>query len=89
MPNRRKADNDPDNPILTDEDFKRAMTRDQLPPELEKMLPRRREPDGQAKILVTIRLSRDVVEALKATGDGWQTRADEMLRRAVKRKPAA
>jgi uncharacterized protein (DUF4415 family) len=81
---------DPDDVFITDEMFARGMRRHQLPPEIEKMMPRGRGPQvSPTKIPVTIRLSRDVVEALKATGDGWQTRADEMLRRAVKRKPAA
>ncbi|HWZ50164.1 MAG TPA: BrnA antitoxin family protein [Granulicella sp.] len=32
------------------------------------------------KVPVSIRLSPDVVEGLRATGEGWQTRADEALR---------
>lgn len=41
------------------------------------------------KVPVTIRLSRDVVEALRASGDGWQTRVDELLRvQLVSAKPA-
>ena len=35
------------------------------------------------KKLVTIRLDADVVERLKAECEGWQTRANEMLRKAV------
>lgn len=34
---------------------------------------------------VTIRLDRVVVEAFKATGDGWQTRMNATLKRAAKR----
>jgi uncharacterized protein (DUF4415 family) len=32
------------------------------------------------KVPISIRLSPDVVEALRATGNGWQGRADEALR---------
>lgn len=38
------------------------------------------EADRKAK--VNIRLSPDVLAALKATGSGWQTRADQALRKA-------
>jgi uncharacterized protein (DUF4415 family) len=39
------------------------------------------------KRLVTMRLSASVLEHFKATGPGWQTRIDETLQRAVKRRP--
>jgi len=32
------------------------------------------------KVPISIRLSPDVAERLRATGDGWQSRADEVLR---------
>lgn len=31
---------------------------------------------------VTMRLDPDVVEAMRATGDGWQTRVNDLLRQA-------
>jgi uncharacterized protein (DUF4415 family) len=66
----------------------RARRREQLPPDIQLMLPRRRGPQSSpTKVPVTIRLSRDVVEALRSTGEGWQTRADDMLRQAMKRLP--
>lgn len=37
------------------------------------------------KRLVSLRLSADVLEHFRATGPGWQTRIDEILKRAVKR----
>lgn len=37
------------------------------------------------KVPVNIRLSPEVIEHFRATGDGWQTRIDETLVRAVKR----
>lgn len=35
------------------------------------------------KALVSLRLDRDVVDALKAGGPGWQSRANAMLRKAT------
>ncbi len=35
------------------------------------------------KVLVSLRLERDVVERLRASGRGWQSRVNEMLRKAV------
>ena len=37
------------------------------------------------KMQVTLRLDVEVVEKLKATGAGWQTRANDVLRNWVKR----
>jgi uncharacterized protein (DUF4415 family) len=54
-----------------------------LPAEEQKMLfkLRRRGPQKTPrKIPVSIRLSPDVAEGLRATGNGWQTRADNALR---------
>ncbi len=36
-----------------------------------------------AKVSVTLRLDRDLVERFKASGSGWQTRINAALRRAV------
>jgi uncharacterized protein (DUF4415 family) len=35
------------------------------------------------KVLVSLRLEREVVERLRASGRGWQSRANNMLRKAV------
>lgn len=42
--------------------------------------PRRR---GPTKIPVTIRLDADVLAALKESGPGWQTRANDVIRRWI------
>lgn len=79
---------DPDNPEWTKEDFKRARpAQDVLPPGVYRELTKRRRGPQKAptKVLVSLRLDRDVVEKLRATGEGWQTRANEMLRKAVAR----
>ena len=56
-----------------------------LPPSLIKKLGVRGRPKSAVtKARITIRLSREVVETFRATGEGWQTRMDEALREYVK-----
>ena len=51
---------------------------------------RRRGPQKTPKkVPVSIRLSPDVVEGLRATGNGWQGRADEALRSWLLRQAAS
>jgi uncharacterized protein (DUF4415 family) len=51
-----------------------------------KPLVRRGRPLGSGtKVQVTMRIDADVLERLKATGTGWQTRANDALRNWVKR----
>jgi BrnA antitoxin of type II toxin-antitoxin system len=38
---------------------------------------------AETKQLVSLRLSKEVLDHFKATGRGWQTRIDETLKRAV------
>jgi len=60
-------------------EFKSAL--DVLPKELLAVLPKRgRPPLETPKKAVNIRLSDDVVTAFKATGKGWQTRINDVLR---------
>ncbi|WP_407522386.1 BrnA antitoxin family protein [Methylobacterium oryzisoli] len=83
---------DPDNPEITAEQFARMRpAAEVLPPDLYAALTRRRgRPKAEVtKVPVTIRLDRDVVEAFKATGEGWQTRVNETLKRAAKRLKSA
>lgn len=42
-----------------------------------------RPKSANPKKLVTIRLDADLLERLKSDGDGWQTRLNETLRKAV------
>ena len=37
------------------------------------------------KVPVTMRVDADVLDAIKATGSGWQTRVNQVLRDAVRR----
>ncbi len=77
---------DPDNPEWTEEDFARALPAALvMPPEFMAEHARRQRGPQKAptKVLVSLRLDRDVIERLKAGGPGWQTRANDLLRRAV------
>ncbi len=64
------AATDPDNPILTDEEWEQIKHRVRIG----------RPPAAVTKKSVTIRLSRDVLEQFQAGGDGWQTRIDAALK---------
>ena len=69
------AMSDPDAVPFTDSEWEQV-----------KPLVRRGRPLGSgSKMQVTLRLDIDVVDKLKATGAGWQTRANEALRNWVKR----
>jgi uncharacterized protein (DUF4415 family) len=60
-----------------------------LGPEIAAKLVRRGRPpkaQGEKKGVVSIRLSPDVLAHFRATGEGWQTRIDEALRRIVARE---
>lgn len=71
---------DPDDaPELTEAFFRAA---DQY--EGATLKPRRGRPKAAAtKEPVKLRLDADVLTALRATGDGWQTRINEMLRASL------
>jgi uncharacterized protein (DUF4415 family) len=68
---------------LTAQDAAKAVAFSALPEAEQKMLLsiRKRGPQkAPRKVPISIRLSPDVAEGLRATGDGWQRRADEVLR---------
>lgn len=72
---------DDENPEWTEEDFKRAVPFSALPESLQAKLKAVGRPKAAiTKERVTIRLSRDVVEQFRASGDGWQTRVDAALK---------
>jgi len=70
---------DDDNPELTEEWFRRAVPFSGLPESLQTRL-RGRPKAAVTKERITIRLSQDVVEQFRASGDGWQTRIDAALK---------
>jgi uncharacterized protein (DUF4415 family) len=58
-----------------------------LPPDLVKIILNRKRGErgpqkAPTKQQVTLRLDRDVVERFRATGEGWQSRINEALRKA-------
>ena len=83
---------DPDSPELGDDFFANARPAGEvMPPEVYAELvarteaQRRRGPGRKpAKTKVTLRLDRDLVDGLRASGPGWQVRANTALRRLLK-----
>jgi len=83
---------DAENPEWTKADFARAKRFHELPPALQRALKRGKRGPQKAptKELISVRLSPDVLTALRATGEGWQSLIDETLRRQfVKRQKTA
>lgn len=75
-----------DNPEWTKADFARSRPAEELPPEI---LSQFRNRPGRPRLEnpkepVKLRLDSDVVSALRATGPGWQTRINAMLRANLK-----
>lgn len=64
---QRGIDADSDTYVPTDEEFAR-------------MKPRGRPRLERPKVQLTVRYDAEVVEAFKATGEGWQSRMNEALR---------
>lgn len=76
---------DPDDaPELTEEFFARADVF-----EGEKLVRRGRPPSAAPKRLVSLRLDPAVLEGLRATGPGWQTRANSVLKDWLARQTRA
>ena len=54
--------------------------------EFARMKPVRGRPKGSgSRVRLTVRLDRNVVSRLRATGPGWQTRLNDLLVRAAER----
>ncbi len=52
----------------------------------DKLIRRGRPPAARPKEAIKLRLSPEVVEHFRGTGPGWQTRINEILKRAAKRE---
>jgi uncharacterized protein (DUF4415 family) len=74
------------NPEWTREDFARAVPFSNLPAKVRQAISSRRRGAQKAprKVPVSIRLSPEVVKAFRASGVGWQSRVDEILRAHIK-----
>lgn len=62
----------------------REITGDMLA-EMQPLARRGRPPLEQPKLSMTMRVDADVLMAIKATGSGWQSRVNDVLREAVRR----
>ncbi len=76
---------------LTKKDFKMMRPIKEVLPELAKILPKRKRGErgpqhAPKKMSVTVRYSPEIVEYFKATGAGWQTRMDKVLKSYIKKK---
>lgn len=74
---------DDENPEWTDEMLKQSVRFSGLPDSLQAKL-RGRPKAAVTKERITIRLSQEVVEQFRASGDGWQTRMDSALKEWLK-----
>ena len=76
---------DPDNPEWTEEDFKNARPFVEVFPELAESIRRGRGRPmlENPKKQVTLRLDSEVVARFRAGGPGWQSRINDILRKAV------
>jgi uncharacterized protein (DUF4415 family) len=76
-----------DNPQWTKADFARAKPFAEAMPELAASIRKGRGPNkAPTKRLVSLRLSRDVLDHFKAKGKGWQSKIDDALRKAARLK---
>jgi uncharacterized protein (DUF4415 family) len=87
---KRKTDStrpDKENPTWSPADFAKAQRVEDIPAlaHLSKRKPGQRGPQkAPTKVPVTIRLDANVVDAYKATGEGWQSRMNDALGIAAK-----
>jgi uncharacterized protein (DUF4415 family) len=84
------------NPEWTRKRVRKAKPANEVLPQIfgtaaaEHMLrPRGRPRAKHPKELINIRLSHDVLEHFKASGDGWQTRIDAALKQFITQHPSS
>jgi uncharacterized protein (DUF4415 family) len=72
---------------LTEEDFKNAVPFSALPESLQttlRGLKGRGKQQLPTKVSTTVRFDRDVLDAFRATGHGWQSRMNDALKEWLK-----
>lgn len=81
---QKRIASDPDAPEATDAQLAKAKPFAEAMPDLMESIKRGRGRPlaAETKHPVTIRLDRNVVEKFKATGKGWQSRINEILKQA-------
>ncbi|MHB0952857.1 MAG: BrnA antitoxin family protein [Allorhizobium sp.] len=75
-----------DNPELTAEQIARMKPFREVFPELAEKIDKKlggRPKSDNPKRAISIRLDAEVIERFKASGEGWQSRMNEALRKAV------
>lgn len=85
-----KTASDSDSPVLDDDWFANARpAREALPAHVlaAAKRPPGRPPGTGRKESTTVRFDRDVLEAFRAGGPGWQTRMNEALREWLREHP--
>lgn len=87
----RKRSRDSDNPEVTAAQFAAARPVTEVwPADLVQAFEAQRRRRGRQKAptkrLVSLRLDRQTIDTYRATGRGWQTRIDEDLAKAAKRR---
>ncbi len=82
---------DEDNPEWTAAEARKAKSFSALPETLKAKLARRTRGAQVAPVKerITIRLSPEVVQSFRASGAGWQSRLDAVLRDWLKKHPHA
>lgn len=87
---KRTKDSDYDVPELTARQIKEMRPAREVRPGFVAAYERARgrPPKSVRKVSVTLRLDADIVDALRASGPGWQTRTNDMLAKLA-RKPLA
>lgn len=69
-----------DNPEWTEEDFAKARPFAEVFPHLAATMRGRGPNKAATKVSTTIRLSHDVIEHFRSSGQGWQSRIDKALK---------
>lgn len=79
-----------DNPEWTEEDFRNARPFAELFPELVRSMrnDERRRGLPRTKEAISVRLDIDLVEKLRASGPGWQSRVNQALREWLEKTAA-
>ena len=82
---------DNDNPEWSEEDVKNAVPFSALPESLQttlRSLKGRGKQQSPTKASTTVRFHRDVLDAFRATGHGWQKRMNDALKEWLKEHAA-
>jgi uncharacterized protein (DUF4415 family) len=87
---------DPDSPEWTEDRFARARPAREVLPEIfppevvaAMLKPRGRPKSETRKVHLNLRVDADVVEEFRATGPGWQSRMNQVLKEWIKAHPPA